>query len=354
MEPTRAHTGRLSKYVFVDSQVHFKQHHNYRQGQLYQLQVSCIDHDVRTIATDITLGEISDHITENSMKVMDDLTSGIRYCQWIADDIKTISADLKTLEANFEKRHKQDFELFLKKTGCHLHPTGEKTMKEVLLAYFRGESPFKTKKHRPDLPDAIAFFTLKEFCSINNEHIAVITDDARLLEAFKKSDEHFIAFRSIPEYLAHVAEIEDRDILLHRQIIAENSDYIFDVVGSALEDLDISFEHHDYELRKYGIEEMDLVSCEVANTYPDGFSASFRVEARIYAEVSWYESGYSEDDPGGTTYGHVDETCTIEGFIRVHLGPEPGPEIFIEVDSIDSTVFLYNEAEEDRDEDYDR
>ena len=354
MDPKRPLTDRISKYVFVDTQVHDSQHHNYRQGQLYELQVSCIDHDVRTIATDITIGEISEHISRDSLKAMQNLISGVKYCQWMTDVIKTISADLKTLEANFEKHHKKDFELFLKKTKCHLPSTGEKTMKEVLQAYFSGEPPFKSKKNRQDLPDAIAFFTLKEFSLTNNERVAVITDDARLFDAFKSSHEHFIAFRTIPDYLAHVSEIEDRDIQLHRQIIQDNADAIFDVIGSALDDLDIDFKHHDYELREYRIEEMHLVFCEVANTYPNGFSASFSVEARIYAEVSWYEHGYSEYYPGGTTYGHVDETCTIDGFIRVYINPEPNSETLIEVDSIDSTIVLRNEAEEDRDEDYGR
>ena len=226
-------------------------------------------------------------------------------------------------------------------------------MKEVLQAYFSGDPPFKSRKNKPDLPDAIAFFTLKDFCLSNNEQIAVITNDSRLLDAFKRTGDHFIAFKDIPEYLAHVAEIKDRDILAHRQIITRNWDFILDIIGSKLENLDISFAHNEYELREYRIEEIDLVSCEVANNYPDGFSASFRIEARIYAKVSWYESGYSEDEPGGTTYGHIDETCTVDGFIRVHIEPKNSSEILIEVDSIYQDVLLNKEAQEDRDEELD-
>lgn len=343
----------LCKYVFLDTQVHDSQRNNYREGQLHELQVSCIDHEIKTISTDITIGEISDHITRKSKEVMENLLSAIKYSQWIVDVVKTISADLKTLEENFDVKHKQDLEIFLQKTRCHIHPTGDRIMKEVLQAYFSGDPPFKSRKNKPDLPDAIAFFTLKDFCLSNNEQIAVITNDSRLLDAFKRTGDHFIAFKDIPEYLAHVAEIKDRDILAHRQIITRNWDFILDIIGSKLENLDISFAHNEYELREYRIEEIDLVSCEVANNYPDGFSASFRIEARIYAEVSWYESGYSEDEPGGTTYGHIDETCTVDGFIRVHIEPKNSSEILIEVDSIYQDVLLNKEAQEDRDEELD-
>lgn len=345
--------GQLPNYLFLDSQVHENNNHIYHSGNLKQLEDNCRKHEVRTIIPEVILGEINGHIAEKGRKTINQLKNGLGRTRWVFEKLKIKAEDIQALEDQFETLNDAELRNFLKTTSCLEIKATEKTMDDVLGAYFSGLPPFKQPRSRNDLPDAIAFFGLKNFAASNKAKIAVITGDKLLRNAFEILPEFFQTFETPKEYLAHVNAIADQLIDLHRKVIEDCWDQIQQAVGDALDEVAVEHRSHIYEVKSHKIKEVDVDYCDVANVHANGFTASFGAKVDLYVEVKWYEHRYHEDDPGGITHGNLTQTVKTEGYLRViHEAGEEAPTS-IEVESIETTLTVDAEAEEDRYDDYD-
>jgi len=353
MSPESTPQRQLPNYLFLDSQVHKNNHHIYHAGNLKQLEDNCSKHEVRTIIPEVILGEITSHIAEKGRNTIAQLKNDLDRTRWIFEKLKIKAEDIQALENQFEILNDAELKKFLKTTSCLKIKATEKTMDDVLEAYFSGLPPFNRPKSRNDLPDAIAFFGLKNFASSNKAKIAVITGDKLLRNAFEILPEYFQTFETPKEYLAHVNTIADQLIDLHRKVIEDCWDQIQQAVDDALDEVAVEHCRHIYEVKSHEIKEVDVDYCDVANVHANGFTASFGARVKLYVEVTWYEHGYHEDDPGGTTHGNLTQTVKTEGYLRfIHEAGNEAPTS-IEVESIETTLTVDAEAEEDRYDDYD-
>lgn len=345
---------KLCKYVFIDTQIHHRWRHNYRgPGALLELQVSCKKHGIQVISPTIITKEIESHLLEKSEKLTTTIQAGLDSFQWVKEDLKGEILSIESFTSKIAKDYRKGLDLFLRETRNIDLKSSEASMDEVLQAYFAGKWPFKEKKSRKDLPDAIAFYSLKCFCLEKKERIAVITEDAAFQKAFESEPELFSYYGSIADYLSHVSEVVDDSVEKYNQTIQDHLGEIEDLTCAAAEECLVDHNRRGYEVKKHKISKTNLTTCEVANIYADGFSASFNVDVKVEADVSWYERSYHDEYDNGMRHGFIVEDTSVAGIIRIYTSPpgEPGGAVIIDeisIDEIDETIFLKNDAKIDQ------
>lgn len=340
-------TSNLNRYLFTDTQVHKRNNYWYRGGPLKQLQDNCESHGIRTITPDVILREMKSQIEKQSNDSLGSLKSVIKDSPWIGDIIEIGLDDVKTIKEAVGSKCYEDLTKFLEKSRNLLLKNDSSSLDDALNAYFTGTSPFKGIKNRDDIPDALAFFSLKNYCETNRTRISVITLDKALHKAFAQYPDLFSTFTDIDQYLKNVAFISDSEATAYQGLIEDHYDLFSDTVADGLDDIRIEVNHREYEVEKSMITEMDLTSCDVANVYHDGFSASFTAGIKAVAEVAWYEHDFDAQGPSYKRYGVINEEHTIGGYLRVYLTPDSDQAFEVVIDSMDSSVTLEGEAQED-------
>ena len=341
-------TSNLNRYVFADTEVHRRSNYWYRGGQLKQLQDCCERHAVRTITPEVTLREIETQIEKQSVSSLSSLNSVIKDSLWIGDIIGVNQDDVKAIKAQAASKCQNDLKRFLEKSRNLTLRCNEPSLDSTLNAYFTGTPPFKGIKTRDDIPDALAFFTLKNFCETNQIKISVITCDVALRNAFSEHPNLFSPFPDINQYLQNMVRISDSETAAYQSLIENHYDLFSDTVCGGLDDIRIEVSRREYDVEKSEISEIELTSCDVVNVYHDGFSASFSAQIKAAAEVTWYDHDYDDQGPSHKCYGTITEEHEIGGYLRILLTPDSNEPFEVTIDSMDSEVTLEGEAREDQ------
>ena len=341
-------TSELNRYVFTDTQVHKRSNYWYRGGQLKQLQDCCERHNIRTITPEIILREITTQIQKQSDTSIANLKSAIRDNEWIGDVIGVKKEEIREIEAMAQSKCQDDLKLFLEKSQNLLLKNNDASVDSALDAYFTGTAPFKSLKNRDDIPDALAFFALKNYCEKSRIKISVITGDKALSNAFSEHPDLFSIFPDINQFLKNTSLISDTETAAYQSLTEDHYDLFSDIVFNEIDSIRIEVSHRGYDVENSEISEIELTSCDVVNVYHDGFSASFSAEVKATANVTWFDHDHDDQGPSHKCYGFITEEHTISGYLRITLTPDSKDPFEATIDSMDSSITLEGEAQQDQ------
>lgn len=133
------------------------------------------------VLSEIVIGEIHRHLTDQAQKAKDALGSAIQKGAQSGLFAGQELADLNAAHASaVAPREAANARLarFVGGSGCEIIPANEADMKRLIAMYFEPSAPFEgTAKKKNEFPDAIALITLEDWAKKNNKKILAISAD---------------------------------------------------------------------------------------------------------------------------------------------------------------------------------
>lgn len=217
------------------------------------------------------------------------------FCTGISEQISNFESEtLKKVVSDFEEN-------FCKRLNVEKVAIKSEHNIKVFEKYFQGETPFKNKKSREDIPDGFIFEAIQDI-KLKNDNTVVILKDGEFKKACIKNE--ITTFKSIEDFIKH-SEIQN--ILSKHKISKENmkkmnvylsknqciKDFLLDRHIDELEYVTITDERipsDDNTAQIHGVSSAENIRCNLENIiyYSEntiGIPVSFDVEVSAYVLI---------------------------------------------------------------------
>ncbi|MER8565973.1 PIN domain-containing protein [Mesorhizobium sp. M0924] len=198
-----------TRHVFLDTQVYRALGHSPANPALQQLQALIQGGRVVLHITDITFAEVARQIREKVNSKNRELRAIEKELAiWRKRAPKGFpkgNFDFDTKEVTSALQN-QFNEFILRECDAKHHQASHQTAEAVLIDYFDRRPPFDAPSSK-EFPDAFALKALADWCSANDSHMYIVTEDKAFTNAALAEPELFFHLNSIHKVLDAAADL---------------------------------------------------------------------------------------------------------------------------------------------------
>jgi hypothetical protein len=193
----------------IDTCIFDQAGHKLEQGIFKQLE-QFHSGDFHLIFPEITIREVSAHLTEKTEQALSSLKKGLgdMVNYWlISDDQKTTTLSQFTGDNDHVAKAAERLDTFLKRCNAKvIPPKGHVDVDNLLDLYFSPKAPFENKKDKKnEFPDAIALMTLETWAQKNRTMVLLVTKDIGCT-AYCNTSQYLAAIDDLNEALSLIQE----------------------------------------------------------------------------------------------------------------------------------------------------